>query len=62
MGMPKHRVSWIRVRVRVRVRLRVTYTPAFPNVLVISEQLCFLFTSSKLETRVITFIKMENET
>jgi hypothetical protein len=52
--------SWIRVR--VRVRLRVTYTLAFPNVLVISEQLRFMFTSSQLETRVITFINMENET
>ena len=58
--------SWIRVRVRVRVglrvrlrvRLRVIYIPAFPNVPVISEQLRFMFTSSQLQTRVITFIKV----
>ena len=48
--------SWIRVR--VRVKLRVTYILAFPNVLVISEQLRFMFTSSQLQTRVITFIKV----
>jgi hypothetical protein len=46
--------SWIRVR--------VTYTLAFSNVLVISEQLRFMFASSQLQTRVITFINMENET
>jgi hypothetical protein len=46
--------SWI----RVRVRLRVIYIPAFPNVPVISEQLRFMFTSSQLQTRVITFIKV----
>ena len=48
--------SWIRVR--VRVKLRVTYILAFPNVLVISEQLRFMFTSSQLQTRVIAFIKV----
>ena len=60
--------SWIRVRVRVRVglrvrlrvRLRVIYIPAFPNVPVISEQLRFLFTSSKL-VFIVYIINMKNK-
>ena len=58
--------SWIRVRVRaglrvrLRVRLRVIYIPAFPNVPVISEQLRFLFTSSKL-VFIVYIINMENK-